>query len=128
MNNSLIMIQAVQLIESGGNINESRKPFGDTLLHDACFNSDILAVKYLIEHGSDVNSPNEYGNTPLHYSVCRCLNTDIIECLLLNGADRDIMNYGGETAGRMAQLAGKHDFVQFIKGFQDVPTKGVQAG
>jgi len=123
-----LMDKAVQLIESGNDINECNNWNRDTLLHDACWGSDIMTVKYLIEHGSDMNRQNLYGNTPLHYAICIDSNIGIIEYLLSSGADRTILNYNGLTAKERAFSMNKHNFVQFIEGFQDVPTKGVQAG
>ena len=40
----------------------------DTLLHTACKNGNMKAVKHLLEIGADVNAKNNKGHTPLYYA------------------------------------------------------------
>ena len=40
----------------------------ETPLYKACLNGNIHLVKYLVEHGADVNKENKNGETPLYIS------------------------------------------------------------
>jgi ankyrin repeat protein len=119
------MARAIQLVNSGRNINECNGACGDTLLHCACYDNDIETMRYLVEHGADVNYPNKYGNTPLHYTIFNFPNIDIIKLLLENGADKNKANKSGGTVLRQAKYHGYHDIVQFIESYDQIPTKGV---
>ncbi|MBQ9445921.1 MAG: ankyrin repeat domain-containing protein [Victivallales bacterium] len=47
---------------------------------------DLGLVKYLVEHGLDVNAKSNLGVTPLHHAVCH-KGLDIVAYLLEHGAD-----------------------------------------
>ena len=55
-------------------------------------NNFVNTVKYLVEeHGADVNLPDSWGYTQLHYAAVRGGN-DLIEYLVSKGADVTIIN------------------------------------
>jgi ankyrin repeat protein len=58
--------------------------------------SVVNSVKRLIELGSDINSVSKDGNTPLWHAAY-CQNTELIEYLLLAGAQVDISDNSGRT-------------------------------
>lgn len=63
----------------------------------------IDAVKFLVEeHGVDVNLPDSWGYTPLHYASVRGGN-DLIEYLVSKGADVQAVSRLGQTTADMAR-------------------------
>lgn len=85
--NKSIMI-ASRLLEMGANVNNADQD-GGTPLHDAIEaevkSSKLELVKLLITYGADVNAVSNY-SAPLHFAAYSG-DTEIIECLLINGAD-----------------------------------------
>ena len=63
-----------------------RGPLGRTALHYAVRQQLPEVVRYLIEHGVDINSTTKESYTPLHYATC-LENKEIIELLLNAGAN-----------------------------------------
>jgi ankyrin repeat protein len=60
-------------------------------------NNFLNAVKYLVEeHGADVNLPDSWGYTPLHYAAVRGGN-DVIEYLVSNGGDVKAVSRMGQS-------------------------------
>ena len=63
-------------------------------------------VKYLVEeHGADVNVPNSWGYTPLHYAAARG-DRDLIDYLLSKGADLHAISRLGQSTVDMARGGG----------------------
>lgn len=66
-------------------------------------NNFVNAVTYLVEeHGADVNLPDSWGYTPLHYAAVRGGN-DLIEYLVAQGADVTAISRLGQSAVDMAR-------------------------
>ena len=66
-------------------------------------NNFVNAVKYLIEeHGADVDLPDSWGYTPLHYASVRGGN-DLINYLVSKGADVTVPSRLGQSAVDMAR-------------------------
>ena len=66
-------------------------------------NNFLNAVQYLVEeHGADVNLPDSWGYTALHYAAVRGGN-DLIEYLISKGADVTATSRLGQTAADMAR-------------------------
>ena len=66
-------------------------------------NNFLNTLKYLIEeHGADVNLPDSWGYTPLHYASVRGGN-DMIEYLVSQGADVGAISVLGQSPVDMAR-------------------------
>jgi ankyrin repeat protein len=66
-------------------------------------NNFLNAVSYLVEEqGADVNLPDSWGYTPLHYASVRGGN-DLIEYLVAKGADVKAQSRLGQTTADMAR-------------------------
>jgi uncharacterized protein len=66
-------------------------------------NNFVNAVSYLVEEqGADVNLPDSWGYTPLHYASVRGGN-DLIEYLVAKGADVNAQSRLGQTTADMAR-------------------------
>jgi len=85
MKHILIIIAAVLLVGCGHN------PEG--LLRKACLDGNIEAVKQHIADGVDINAPNTYGWTALHFAQTK----GIVELLIANGADVNVQSDIGYT-------------------------------
>ena len=51
------------LLDRGAAI-EARNTSGETALHQAVFGGDIQIVRFLLEHGADINACDGSGQTP----------------------------------------------------------------
>ena len=71
-------------------------------------------VKYLLNHGADVNIRDNYGNIPLTYCSCVTGRADIAELLLQHGADMNIQNEAGITALIYSCVEGFIDIVKLV--------------
>ena len=72
----------------------------------------LPAVKYLIEeHGADVNVPDSWGYTPLHYAATRG-DLGLIEYLVEQGADVTAMSRLGMSPADMARGGQRGFFMQ----------------
>lgn len=79
------------LLECGADI-DAVSDTGSTPVRSACFMTHFEIVKYLVEHGADINRPNYNGGTCLINSV---QSAPLCEFLVQNGAQvnaRDIQN------------------------------------
>jgi ankyrin repeat protein len=66
-------------------------------------NNFLDVVRYLVEeHGADVNLPDGWGYTPLHYASVRGGN-DLIEYLVSEGADVTALSTLGQSTADMAR-------------------------
>ena len=75
----------------------------DSQLHWACDYGDVTRVRKLVfVSGIKINVQNNSGNTPLH-RACFHGNSDMVETLMLAGADETITNDDGETPGQVAE-------------------------
>ena len=98
-----------ELLKYGANPNHQISRLrGNTLLHEVCKSGDISMVKVLLNHGADVNGLGMDNRTPLHSTVlCHLDNTyQIIEELLLNGADINLKDNNNETVIHYAAYQG----------------------
>lgn len=78
------------LLENGANIHRRQRLNGDTVLHVAVSNNDILMTDLLIHYGANVDECSYFGSTPLGLSHSNIKLEKIEKLLLQYGAD----NYG----------------------------------
>jgi ankyrin repeat protein len=77
--------------------------------------SDIETVKKFLEFGSDIEIKTEVnGMTPLMYAA-RYNNVEMVNLLVLNGADVNATSKLGYTALHYAELSGATDVASLLK-------------
>jgi ankyrin repeat protein len=105
-----------QLLKAGADVNRTcstpthrwaRQP-----LHRAAAVGHVEMADLLLDHGADVNSREESGNTPLHIAAARNFPA-VVTCLLRRGATR-AMQCNGLTA---ADMANKYSNVDVLPAF-----------
>lgn len=109
-----IIERAEALYRQGADIN-ARTPDGDTaliLVGWATTNLDF--IRWLVEHGADVDMANSNGDTPL-MDAARLGKTEILQYLLAQGANPSLANNGGATALDLAR-ARRRDVIVGILG------------
>ncbi len=85
-----------------------------TQLHEACIRRDVNEVRRLVfVTGHKINVQNNDGNTPLH-RACYYVRTDIVETLMLEGADETITNDRGETPAQEAEREGHSELLKML--------------
>jgi ankyrin repeat protein len=74
------------LLDQGANINQQFQPFGSSILEEFCsiFERELV-VRWLIEHGVNVNLRNQANLTALHYA-CRMNFFNTVKLLVQAGA------------------------------------------
>ena len=77
---------------------------GITPLHKACFSTKRLAeiLKLIYLDCQNVNVQDNNGETPLHFA-CKLGNRDVVEALMLGGADETIANDELKTPAQLAE-------------------------
>jgi ankyrin repeat protein len=104
------------------NINHADR-YGNTFLHQAGYFKFATIIKYLIDHGADVNAVNDMGQTPLHYLQRSepvwnySEETDIVaiaKCLINHGIDVNAIDDYGDTCLHAAAKNGNLDMVKYL--------------
>jgi len=134
------------LIKSGANVNlvdiNERTPLHsatidgldecgyDTANHDeshVCHYQHLNTetVKYLIDSNVPIDSGDDDGNTALHLAARH--NIDFVKCLLDNGASAQCKNKDGQTADDVAIARHNPKIAEYIRTYDDIPTKGVHS-
>lgn len=91
-----------RLLDAGARVSHVDREWGKTPLHFQAVKADLEVVHLLLERGANVNARDKQLNTPLH-DICamhsRHGNTkEVMEVLLVNGADVSAKNDAGMTA------------------------------
>lgn len=84
---SQINFKLPDLDETGGNYLQ---------LAINCSNS--IVIYDLVPYIKDINGTNSKNQTVLHYSAAACIDYEIVEFLIKNGADKTIKDINGKTA------------------------------
>lgn len=88
-------------------------PDGTTALHWAARDSNLEAIRMLLEGGADVDAANRYGVTALSLAVTSG-NAEVVKVLLEAGADPDHALPEGETVLMTAARTGNADVVRIL--------------
>nr|CAH7734314.1 unnamed protein product [Callosobruchus chinensis] len=75
--------------------------FGETALLLACRSGKIELAQKLIGKGANVNMPDSYGRTPLHYTM---KNPKLGQLLIENGANTDVADSNGNMPLHLAVI------------------------
>ena len=70
-------------------------------------------IKFLIEHGADVNDGNSENDLPLH-QACDQNDLEFVKYLIEHGADVNGENYSGQTALSKAIIKGNYPIVLLL--------------
>ncbi len=105
-------------IEQKNDLDKADARFGIRPLHWASLVGSAEIVRLLIEHGADVNLPNDDGNGPLH-AAAFLGHSSVVEVLLANGADPNRLNRDG--APPLSSVDAPNDVTSAIAGFLELP-------
>ena len=86
----------------------------NTLLHIAVQTINIKATEFLIKKGINVNTKNANNETPLHHAVAiknENKAVEIIDMMLIKGADPHIKDKLGDTPIEKAKRLGKSEIL-----------------
>jgi ankyrin repeat protein len=86
---------------------------GQTLLHCATINKNLIALEYFIDQGLDVNETDNKKETPLYMAV-EANWVDGVKMLLNKGANIQIANVNGITPVTLANSLHYNDIVNAI--------------
>lgn len=84
------------LLESGVDINADDGDGGDTVLMHAAATGNVDAVRWMLDHGANINARNSNWETPFSYA-CAWDHLDVAKLLSERGADIDCIHRGGGT-------------------------------
>ena len=101
-------------------INEGWTPLHCT----AAYRTGLAVAKVLLDGGSDINAPGCHGETPLHCAV-GWGNIDIVELLLVRGADVTLLNNDGKTALDEAIKYNRPHIARLLSTYLDRNEQGV---
>lgn len=76
--------------------------FSSPLHYAIRYDCSLEMIESIIDSDVDVNAPNYFGETPLHYAIYRN-DARIVQLLLYKGSDPYARHYMGETALELAR-------------------------
>lgn len=100
-------------LERGFDINAVKE--GRTALHAAANSGVPTTVKWLLEHGADVNARGRIGRIPLHLAAERNRSSKTAGILVEWGADLDAKDDQGLTALDVAEHHGKTAVARWLR-------------
>lgn len=110
------MNSADKLVKNDSNLVHAKNGIGETVLHYLAVENKIDEVSWLLRKGADINTTNEFGNTPLseasslgYYELCKFL--------LQNGADPTLKTPEGDTALSEAATNNELKVVDLLLGY-----------
>jgi hypothetical protein len=101
-------------LEMGFDINAVKEE-ERTALHAAANSGVSKTVKWLLEHGANVNARGRMGRTPLHLAAERNTSSKTVEILVEWGADINAKDDQGLTALDVAEHHGKTAVARWLK-------------
>lgn len=96
---------------------KSDKKFQERLTHNLIFaaiNGDKEVLELLLDRGANVNSRDEYGNTPL-MKASQWGHLGLVKLLLERGADLALKNKYGKTALALASDNSRLDVARYLR-------------
>jgi ankyrin repeat protein len=99
------------LVQNGANVN-FRYRSNTTPLHPASGYSELEIVRYLVEHGADLDERNEDGDTALHFAVFG--KTANAKYLIDSGANVNARNNEGKSPLNYAYEQGEMEIYDYL--------------
>lgn len=103
--------------EPGVNADARNTEWRETALHRACRFGNLEAVKLLLEYGAEVNAQDSEDNTPLNSAIANSAgpgyNAEMVDLLLLKGADPNIRTIYQTTAMHIACAYGDEKILKY---------------
>ena len=109
---STMSLRSTKSMRAVPSVDVVRKNDMNDLLN-AYENGDMGAVQYLLEHGANVNSMNQFGQTPLMLA-CMENRLTIVQLLLDNGSDIHAREESGATSLMLACKVGHCQVTQYL--------------
>ena len=97
--------QAKAMLRRHPDLIKRKTSVGETALHYVIVEDSPTGAEFLIGHGSDVNTTNNFGETPL-MDAAYLGYTRMVKILLEHGAGVNLRSPDGETALHKAAQAG----------------------
>ena len=105
--------EAIWLFDHNADYGIKSKHEGMTLLHAVCRDGHKDFAEFLIQHGAEVNLPDDNGRTSLHYAAMSG-NPDLVEFLLNLGCNPNKLTKKKETPLLFAAQYSGLETVQFL--------------
>lgn len=109
--------RALECLSLGGDVN-GEDDGGLRPLHYAVCAKNLEMIKFLLEHGADINLPSRsLHSPPLHYAVTvdGCGDLRIVKYLVKYGADVNLRDKEGKTALDLATGKNLHEIAKYLK-------------
>lgn len=100
-------------------------PKSNSLIHIAVCSGKLEVVEYLLKHGVDINTPNAYGELPLHLACGKHKNIQTVKYLVSKGALYKKKNSLGDSCIDLAQRTGFHEAVLFFQQSGSRPSSSI---
>jgi ankyrin repeat protein len=98
--------EAIHLLDAGANPRTADNG-GWTALHFAARQHNAALVRALLAHGALLDAQDAHGNTPLFRAVFNAAGrAEVVQLLVEAGADKELKNRAGTSAGDLARRIG----------------------
>ncbi|HEX2338935.1 MAG TPA: ankyrin repeat domain-containing protein [Vicinamibacterales bacterium] len=105
--------RALALLQKHPNLIHARWVHGESLVHFMAVEGFYKGVKFLAEHGADVNAVNEFGDSPL-IDVATLGRDHIAELLLQHGANPNAVSKTRDNALHIAVLSANERMIRVL--------------